>query len=68
MTGLPTIAERSYRLDVRQLRRMMFAGIFDDQKVELVRGRIYLLADRPPQIFAVARLRNALLAMFADVE
>ena len=35
MIGLLTSAERSYHFDVRQFHRMMAAGIFDDQKVEL---------------------------------
>ena len=43
MTMLLTDAERSYRFDVRQFHRMMASGIFDDQKVELVAGRIYPL-------------------------
>jgi Uma2 family endonuclease len=68
MIGLLTSAERSYRFDVRQLRRLMAVGIFDDQKVELVGGRIYLLANQPPHIFAVGRLLKALLAMLAKVE
>jgi len=48
MTGLLTNAERSYRFDVRQFHRMMAAGIFEDQKVELVAGKIYPMTDLPP--------------------
>ena len=54
----------SYRFDIRQFRRMSAAGIFDDQKVELVAGRIYPLTDLPPHIFAVGRLHEALRLMF----
>jgi hypothetical protein len=35
---------------------MMAAGVFEDQKVELVAGRIYAMTDLPPHTFAVARL------------
>ncbi len=65
MTGLVTSAKLSYRFDVRQFRRMMAAGIFDDQKVELVAGKIYVMTDLPPHTFAVGRLFRALLAMLA---
>ena len=41
MITLLTGAERSYRFDVRQFHRMMATGIFDDQKVELVAGKIF---------------------------
>jgi hypothetical protein len=68
MIGLVTSAERSYRFEVRQLRRMMAAGIFDDQKVELVAGKIYVMTDLPPHTFAVWRFLKALLAMFAEAE
>ena len=43
MTGLLTDAQRSYHFDVRQFHRMMAAGIFDDQKVELVAGKVYAM-------------------------
>jgi Uma2 family endonuclease len=62
MTTLLTSAERSYRFDVRQFHRMMAAGIFDDQKVELVAGKIYPMTDLPPHVFAVGRLHEALRA------
>jgi hypothetical protein len=39
MTRLLTTAERSFRFDIRQFRRMLAAGIFEDQKVELVAGK-----------------------------
>jgi Uma2 family endonuclease len=60
MITLLTGAERSYRFDVRQFHRMMASGIFDDQKVELVAGKIYPLIDLPPHTFAVERLHRAL--------
>jgi hypothetical protein len=60
MTGLVTNAERSYRFDVRQFHRMMAAGIFDDQKVELVAGKIYAMTDLPPHTLAVGRLHESL--------
>ena len=56
MTGLLTNAERSYHFDARQFHRMMAAGIFTDQKVELVAGKIYAMTDLPPHTFAVGRL------------
>jgi Uma2 family endonuclease len=68
MTGLVTSAERSYLFDVRQFHRMMAAGIFDDQKVELVAGKVYVMTDLPPHTFAVGRLFKLLLAMLAEVE
>lgn len=40
MIGLRTDAKRSYYFDVHQFHRMMAAGIFEDQKVELLAGRI----------------------------
>ena len=42
---------------------MMAAGIFEDQKVELVAGKIYAMTDLPPHTFAVGRLHEALRAM-----
>lgn len=65
MSTLLTDAEKSYRFDVRQFRRMMALGIFDDQKVELVAGRIFPLTDLPPHVFAVGRLHEALRAMLS---
>ena len=65
MTILLTDAERSYRFDVRQFHRMMASGIFDDQKVELVAGRIFPLTDLPPHVFAVGRFHEALRAMLS---
>ncbi len=63
-----TSAERSYRFDVRQFRRMMAAGVFEDQKVELVGGRIYVMTDLPPHTFALRRLHREFLGMFAQDE
>jgi Uma2 family endonuclease len=63
MTGLSTSAVRSYQFDVRQFHRMMAAGIFDDQKVELVAGKIYATADLPPHTFAVETFHEALRSM-----
>ena len=60
-----TSAERSYRFDVRQFHRTMAAGVFKDQKVELIAGRIYVMTDLPPHTFAVRRLNRGLLAMLA---
>jgi Putative restriction endonuclease len=60
MTGLLTNAQRSYPFDVRQFHRMMAAGIFDDQKVELVAGIVYAMSDLPSHTFAVGRLHEAL--------
>ena len=52
-----------YRFDVRQFRRMMIAGIFEDQKVELVAGKIYVMTDLPPHTFAVGRYHGVLRSM-----
>jgi Uma2 family endonuclease len=65
MITLLTSAERSYRFDVRQFHRMMASGIFDDQKVELVAGKIYPMTDLPPHVFAVGRLYRYLLALLS---
>jgi Uma2 family endonuclease len=65
MIAVMTSAARSYRFDVRQFRRMMAAGVFQDQKVELVAGRIYVMTDLPPHTFAIGRLIRGLLVMFA---
>ncbi len=63
MTGLVTNAQRSYHFDVRQFYRMLAAGIFEDQKVELVAGKIYAIPDLPPHTFAVESLHEAFRAM-----
>ena len=63
MIALTTDAARSYRFDVRQFHRMMAAGVFNDQKVELVAGRVFPMTDLPPHIFAVENLHEALRAM-----
>ncbi len=60
MTRLLTGIRHSYRFDVRQFRRMMAAGVFQDQKVELVDGRIYPMTDLPPHTFALGRLHEFL--------
>jgi Uma2 family endonuclease len=65
MITLMTGAERSYRFDVRQFHRMVASGIFDDQKVELIAGKIYLMTDLPPHVFAVGRLYRFLLALLS---
>jgi hypothetical protein len=65
MITLLTGAERSYRFDVRQFHRMMASGIFDDQKVELVAGKIYPMTDLPPHVFTVGRLHKALSALIS---
>ena len=56
MSGFLTYSERSYHFDVRQFHRMLVAGIFADQTVELVAGKIYAMTDLPPHTFAVGRL------------
>jgi hypothetical protein len=63
MYGNLTSAARSYHFDVRQFRRMMAADVFEDQKVELVAGKIYALTDLPPHIFAVECFCEALRAV-----
>ncbi len=42
---------------------MLASGIFDDQKVELVAGKIYAMTDLPPHTFAIETLHEALRAM-----
>ena len=66
MIGLMTRVGQSYHFDVRQFRRMAAAGIFGDQKVELVAGKIYEMTDQPPHNFAVGRFYKALLLMLAE--
>ena len=68
MIGLSTSAARSYRFEIRQFHRMMATGIFDDQKVELIAGKIDAITDLLPHIFAVERLRQALLTRLAHDE
>jgi Uma2 family endonuclease len=63
MTGLVASAERSYRFDIRQFQRMVAAGIFQDQKVELVAGRIYPTTDLPPHTFALETFHEFLRTM-----
>jgi hypothetical protein len=63
MIGVLTNAARSYRFDVRQFRRTMAAGIFEDQKVELVAGIIHEMTDLPPHAFAVGRFHEGLRTM-----
>jgi Uma2 family endonuclease len=63
MTRLLANAERSYHFDVHQFHRMQVAGVFDDQKVELVGGVIYALSDLPAHTFAVGELREAIRAV-----
>src|SRR5262249_5979356 len=63
MIQLESSATQSYRFDVRQFRCMLAAGVFDDQKVELVGGRIFAMTDQPPHVFAVRRLHKALDAL-----
>jgi Uma2 family endonuclease len=58
MTGLSARAVRSYQFDVRQFRRMVAVGIFGDQKVELVAGRIYEMTELSPHTFAVETLHE----------
>ena len=65
MTTLLTVAERSYRFDVRQFQRMLAAGIFEDQKVELVAGKIYTMTDLPPHTFALGRFHEGLRALLS---
>ncbi|MGC8643899.1 MAG: Uma2 family endonuclease [Isosphaeraceae bacterium] len=60
---LLTDARRSYRFDVRQFHRMMASGIFGDQKVELVAGRVFPLTDQPPHVFAVETIHDSLRTM-----
>ena len=68
MSGLSTSAARSYHFDVRQFHRMMAAGVFDDQKVELVAGKIYAMTDLPPHTFAVGRLHDGLRSVLSRDE
>jgi hypothetical protein len=63
MLTITTDATRSYRFNVRQFRRMMATGVFKDQKVELVAGRVFLMTDQPPHTFALSRLYRALILL-----
>lgn len=60
MAGLLTNDQRSYHFDIRQFHRMTAAGVFEDQTVELVGGKIFAMTDLPPHSFAVGRLHEAL--------
>jgi hypothetical protein len=60
MIALLTDAARSYRFDVQQFHRMLAVGVFTDQKVELVAGRVFPMTKRPPHISAVENLHDAL--------
>ena len=62
-TKIDAGSTRSYRFDVKQLRRMQAAGVFDDQKVELIGGRIYAMTDLPPHVLAVDRFFKTLFLM-----
>src|SRR4051812_22824591 len=66
MITLTTDAARSYRFDVRQFHRMLTAGVFRDQKVELVAGRVFPMTDLPPHTFAVGRLHRGLFGMVPE--
>jgi len=68
MIALVNNPDRSYHFDVRQFRRMAAAGIFNDQKVELVAGKIYPMTDLPPHTFAVGRFHEALRALLRREE
>jgi Uma2 family endonuclease len=63
MTVFATNADRSYHFDVRQFHQMLAAGIFEDQKVELIAGKIYAMTDLPPHTFAVETYHEALRGM-----
>ena len=63
MTSLLATAARSYRFDIHQFHRMVAVGIFEDQKVELVAGRIYPMTDLPPHTYAVETFHDGLRAM-----
>jgi Uma2 family endonuclease len=63
MLTLLTDAARSYRFDVRQFKRMTTVGIFADQKVELVEGKIYVMTDLPLHTFALENFRESLRVM-----
>lgn len=63
IASILTDARHSYRFDVRQFHRMMASGIFGDQKVELVAGRVFALTDQPPHGFAVETTHDFLRAM-----
>jgi hypothetical protein len=47
MTRLLTNGKRSNHFDIRHFHRTMAAGIFDDQKVDLVAGKIDRQRERP---------------------
>jgi hypothetical protein len=54
----------SFRFDVRQFHRILASGVFGDQMVELVAGRIFPMTDLPPHVFAVGRIHEAFRPLF----
>lgn len=60
---IPTRTTGSYLFTFRQFLRMQAAGIFGDDKVELVAGRIYPMTEWSPHIFAVGRFHEGLRPM-----
>jgi hypothetical protein len=54
-----------YRLNPRQFRRAMRAGVFGERRVELLGGIPFIMSENPPHIFSSSRVFSALLALAA---
>jgi Uma2 family endonuclease len=54
-----------YRLSPRRFRKAIEAGVFGEQRVELLGGIPFIMSENPPHIFASSRLFAALFALLA---
>jgi Uma2 family endonuclease len=52
-----------YRMNPRQFRRAIEAGVFGERRVELLAGVPFLMSENPPHIFASIRIDNAFRAI-----
>jgi Uma2 family endonuclease len=50
----------AYRVDVRKYRKMVAAGVFGDDKVELLGGILTMMTTSPPHDYAVTKLGDLL--------
>jgi Uma2 family endonuclease len=54
-----------YRMGPRQFRKAIKAGVFGEQRVELLGGIPFIMSENPPHIFASSRVFSRLLALAA---
>ncbi|MBX6312735.1 MAG: Uma2 family endonuclease [Isosphaeraceae bacterium] len=55
-----------YRVTVRQFERMIAAGLFGDDRVELLGGLLVMMTSYPPHVYAVSRIANLLGKMLPE--